>query len=1051
MAGITQTLKAMPPKLELPWGTPPKPNMWSCKLISAPKDAPLGGGVLYYEIKSPVLNVKNGYRSLMMKFAWTGVQPVIIDVYCTDNGVNLVSLLKIPQYITLEEALVRVWEKITWHYTNQEVFFNTKVASKKNKKRKPNPKSIDRYVKEYAEQKGYDSAEDIPSSEKGKAYAIAWSRYCSKRPGSPRCKKDKGTYFPKRPNIAKGIAKSMEEKRRKRTKKKASTLNVVDRHIKVASESPSTLRDLFYGDYKSINLSWGNPAKPNLWKTELTRKEKRVSGAVVEYTVKSPVLKDQFILKFKLKISWNNAGIRNEYVEIYIFYLNTFTYAPLVTTETVSSAEFDAMMKSVWEGFMIGEGKKPQYLKILKPGVRVASESPSTLRDLFLRDYRSIKLKWGKPAKPSLWKTELVYKENNRSDGHHRLYLINSPFLLNPIEISFTLFEKEDAAGQVNEYVRVAVNLPHVKSDTFDSFVSFFPVPEADFDKMMVSTWDRILWEARSSLHTKVLKPGVRVASESPSTLGELMELKPDTFELAWGNPPKPNMWKVTCEGRSKDRVDYKVTSPILTTALGIILYKTKYNIGLYVGYRDELMTRQEIKSIKLYKETYNTSLDIAMKHLWDVVNREIIKSFGFLFKPNTKVASQPLYTLRDFFNQKPETFELAWGTPAKKNMWKVMKENETRNETYYRVKSPALNLDLSIQISIYRAVSEVEVRLITKDNQIGKTLFFNRFDDKHPNLDLPFDTFMEEVWRGVAYEASQHPLTGGTPILKPGFKVASREPHATTREVFMRRPRTIELAWGNPPKKNLWKADLKSGGSTDFYHIHSPVLKPNTSLELRIKSNPKKYYVNINILNPNGIGKYKNKVMGLTYWNLEKDDPILEQPFESFTSFLWNDLVSKGLTKHILNPNVKVASASGRYGYTKKVQKDCELAVSQLKKKYCRALCSKQKSKGDKHLEFYRAHAEKSGSPFVKAFVQCHKDIYNEALSKIASSMYGYDERTVRRCLSNINDLQIRSAMLINKLLARKTSDSDKIKAYLSEHIEQTECVWSTCLYSCL
>ena len=653
MAGITQILRTMPPKLDLPWGTPTKPTIWSCKLISAPKDAPLGGGVLYYEIKSPVLNVKNGYRSLMIKFAWEGIHPVIVDVYCTDNGVNLVSLLKIPQYFTLEEALVSVWRKINWHKTNQEVFFNTKVASKKKtkaKKRKPNPKSIDRYVKEYAEQKGYDSAEDIPSNEKGKAFAIAWSRYCSKRPGSPRCKKDKGTYFPKRPNIAKGIAKSMEEKRRKRTKKKASTFNVVDRHIKVASESPSTLRDLFYGDYRSIKLNWGMPAKPNLWKTEL------------------------------------------------------------------------------------------------------------------------------------------VYRENNTSQGHRRLYLVNSPLLLNPIELSFDLQEIENVAGQVKEYVKVAVNLPHVKSDSFNHFVESMPVPEADFDSMMANIWSKILREAKGKLHTKVLKPGVRVASESPSTL-------------------------------------------------------------------------------------------------------------------------------RDFFKQRPEAFELAWGTPAKKNMWKVKIEQETQNETYYRVKSPALNLDLSIKVFIYRAISEVEVRLITKDNQIGKTLFFNRFDDKHPNLDLPFDTFMEEVWRGVAHEAEQHPLKGGTPILKP---------------------------------------------------------------------------------------------------------------------------------------NVKVASASGRYGYTKKVQKDCELAVSQLKK-YCKALCSKQKSKGNKHLEFYRAHAEKSGSPFVKAFVQCHKDIYNEALGKIASSMYGYEERTVKRCLSSINDLQIRSAMLINKLLARKTSDSDKIKAYLSEHIEQTGCVWSTCLYSCL
>lgn len=99
------------------------------------------------------------------------------------------------------------------------------------KKRKENPKSIDRYVKEYAEQRGYANAEAIPKSEKGKAYAIAWSRYCSKRPGSPRCQKEKGTYFPNRPEVAKGIEKSMAEKRRKRTKKAAMVYNVVSRYM----------------------------------------------------------------------------------------------------------------------------------------------------------------------------------------------------------------------------------------------------------------------------------------------------------------------------------------------------------------------------------------------------------------------------------------------------------------------------------------------------------------------------------------------------------------------------------------------------------------------------------------------------------------------------------------------------------------------------------------------------------------------------------------------------------------------------------------------------
>ena len=767
METIKQTLTKLPPKLELPWGNPPKPNLWSCKIMTtANNQADERGGFAYYQIRSPVLKKEN---PLTMKFHWKRGGNVNIKVYSPYGDV--IPTLTVPSQYTLELALKYAWKALSDRDPDLPNLFNTKVASAKKtkaKKRKPNPKSIDRYVKEYAEQKGYGSAEDIPSNEKGKAYAIAWSRYCSKRPGSPRCKKDKGTYFPKRPNIAKGIAKSMEEKRRKRTKKKASAFNVADRHIKVASQSPTSLKDLFEKDYQSLRLSWGKPAKPNLWDCRLsqtTKAEKR--------------------------------------------------------------------------------------------------------------------------------------------------YLVNSPVLLKPLVISFQLFE----GALKNEFVNIEV-LQHEWVGT-NTLAKMNPNARADFDQMMVNLWDNILWENRGGAH-KYLKPNVKVAATQPANLLEIL-------------------------------------------------------------------------------------------------------------------------------NKKPDTFQLAWGSPVKKNLWHVTKEYENNNQVSYTVQSPVLNLDLGIEVLGGKRV-DFYVHLITKEGRMGSTFYAYKMRHDNDLLTMPLDSFMSRVWEAMSEEIGKHK---GTPVFKPNVKVASREPYATTREVFRRRPLTVELAWGNPPKKNLWSAQLRNGGSTDYYHIESPALKPNTSLELRIQRKMKGYYVNINMLNPNA-SDIRDKIKGLTYWDIKEDDPILEQSFESFTRFLWSQLVTKGLTDFILNPNIKVASASGRYGYTKKVQKDCELAVSQLQK-YCRALCSKQKSKGDRHLEFYRVHAEKSGSPFVKAFVQCHKDIYNEALSKIATSMYGYDEKTVKRCLSNINDLQIRSAMLINKLLARKTSDSDKIKAYLSEHIEQTGCVWSTCLYSCL
>lgn len=230
---LEDVLQGVPKELTLPWGNPPKPYLFKCVLSETDQY------FIKYEVTSPLLNTP-----IKLFFSYMSDRHCHVEAQSSDRAGRPLQLCE-KEYShgdSFQKSLSDFWK--TWKNKGLSDAFkpDVKLASAKKtkaKKRKENPKSIDRYVKEYAEQKGYGSAEEIPSNEKGKAYAIAWSRYCSKRPGSPRCKKDKGTYFPNRPNISKGIAKSMEDKRRKRMGKKASDIMIANVIAGYTPKSPA--------------------------------------------------------------------------------------------------------------------------------------------------------------------------------------------------------------------------------------------------------------------------------------------------------------------------------------------------------------------------------------------------------------------------------------------------------------------------------------------------------------------------------------------------------------------------------------------------------------------------------------------------------------------------------------------------------------------------------------------------------------------------------------------------------------------------------------------
>lgn len=87
------------------------------------------------------------------------------------------------------------------------------------------PEDVYRYVEEHKDQ-GY---------EESKAWAVAWSRYCSKHPNSDHCNQEE--YFPNRPEVAEGI----REKNTYRTKE-MSDRDLFDELVKLGNRNPG-LRD----------------------------------------------------------------------------------------------------------------------------------------------------------------------------------------------------------------------------------------------------------------------------------------------------------------------------------------------------------------------------------------------------------------------------------------------------------------------------------------------------------------------------------------------------------------------------------------------------------------------------------------------------------------------------------------------------------------------------------------------------------------------------------------------------------------------------------------
>jgi hypothetical protein len=147
--------------------------------------------------------------------------------------------------------------------------------------------------------------------------------------------------------------------------------------------------------------------------------------------------------------------------------------------------------------------------------------------------------------------------------------------------------------------------------------------------------------ERKASLY---VCPHRRVANKPPTTLKELIDLKPNTFKLAWGTPPKKNMWNVSWDERSRVSVIYKITSRVLTAKIRLGVYaRPNKGVQLEVSYiHPDTYDNVNIITFKnLSEQMLNSPLDVLMGFVWEKVNWNISTNHKFLLNPNVRVATK--------------------------------------------------------------------------------------------------------------------------------------------------------------------------------------------------------------------------------------------------------------------------------------------------------------------------------------------------------------------------------------------------------------------------
>ena len=493
----------------------------------------------------------------------------------------------------------------------------------------------------------------------------------------------------------------------------------------------------------NLKAQWGNPPKPNLWKVNIGS-----WGKGKEYVeVTSPLLgKDTNITLTKAfhnlhawDISFNPPF---EERHLMVFSAGTF------------EAARDAFLgKFGWQ--VIKDGIKKGEVSLAASHLKVAAT------------VSNLKAMWGDPPKPNLWEV----REHNHS-SYNDYVAVKSPLLKGDGEF-FVVRSRDNEGWEMCYHSR------------FQAMKKLYTYDEMSFEEMREfflsrETWFDIKdWLARTSKDIFLVP---KVANSSP--------------KLQWGDPPKPNVWKVDVNKYG----NWAITSPLME---GEILYYGKGNGGqvVYSGAPGKPVLLIHQFDLRLS----NDSIEDILKQ--GVFWRNKIKPHieqGKIKLNVPKVASSKKVA-NDFIAPVVD-IKLQWGDPPKPNLWRVTENRLLEftgiGEKGYQITSPVMvgSIFLTFKQGSYSKLEYME-----RGGEVKHLIYLDK-NSLENSLELIKSPMF---WRNAIKRAIEK---GTINLTVP--KVAS---------IASPNKKKVELQWGDPPKPNIWSVYVNDYGN---WTITSPLME---------------------------------------------------------------------------------------------------------------------------------------------------------------------------------------------------------------------------------
>ena len=157
-------------------------------------------------------------------------------------------------------------------------------------------------------------------------------------------------------------------------------------------------------------------------------------------------------------------------------------------------------------------------------------------------------------------------------------------------------------------------------------------------------------------------------------------------------------------------------------------------------------------------------------------------------------------------------------------------------------------------------------------------------------------------------------------------------------------------------------------------------------------------------------------------------------------------------ILKHLKIERMASQNASGLYGYTRKIQGDCEACIRKTTRTASK-LAKMAWHKDNDVSAFLSAHAKRADSLPAKILVEAMKGVGPKVASKGVegrrNGLYGFRPKTASLGMKMCNSLRVEIGHYASDLHKRRSDNHSNITGFLKQHSKEAKCMYSRMLHA--